>query len=302
MIREGMIVARKSYQCDILFQVHKIDEQLQIAELIGEEVRLFADAPLFDLVIMSELEKDKLRNAMKEKVDRSFRLFRQDYALLKQKREYVTSSGYKQTDRYFEMPGKVLHVDGDNRYLEKCLVLYKKLNVPVVGVHMPEVDMPKRVPKLIEQVRPDVLVITGHDAYLKSKGEKKDLQAYRHSKHFVRAVKEARTKSHHLDQLVIFAGACQSHFESLIKAGANFASSPERVNIHALDPVYIVSKICFTSFMDRVHVSDVLRNALSNEGGLGGVETRGLLRTGMPIQSGSGINSLSKEENEDSAK
>lgn len=92
-------------------------------------------------------------------------------------------------------------------------------------------------------------------------------------------------KIRHLDQLVIFAGACQSHFESLIKAGANFASSPKRINIHALDPVYLVSKICFTSFMDRVHVSDVLRNTLSNEGGLGGVETRGLLRTGMPIHS-----------------
>lgn len=285
VIREGMIVARKSYQCDILFQVSKVDQELKIAELIGEEVRLFADAPLADLVVMSESEKNKLRNQLKEKTERSYRLFRQDYELLKQKREYVTSSGYKQTNQYFEMPGKVLHVDGDSRYLEKCLALYKKLNVPVIGVHMPEVDMPQRVPQLLDQVRPDVLVITGHDAYVKSKGEKKDLHAYRHSKYFVRTVKEVRTKIRHLDQLVVFAGACQSHFESLIKAGANFASSPKRVNIHALDPVYLVSKICFTSFMDRVHVSDVLRNTLSNEGGLGGVETRGLLRTGMPIHS-----------------
>ncbi len=284
MIRVGAIVARKSYQLDILFRVQSVDEQLQVAELIGEEVRLFADAPLADLTVMSDTEKDKLRNQLKKKVEQSFRLFRQDYQLLKQKRDYVSTNGYKQEDRYFELPGKVLHVDGDKRYLEKCLELYKKLNVPVIGVHETEVDMPKRVPKLIEQVRPDVLVITGHDAYLKGKGEKTDIQAYRHSKHFVRTVKEVRTKIRHLDHLVIFAGACQSHFESLIKAGANFASSPDRVNIHALDPVYIVSKICFTSFMDRVNVSDVLRNTLSNEGGLGGVETRGLLRTGMPVQ------------------
>ena len=46
-----------------------------------------------------------------------------------------------------------------------------------------------------------------------------------------------------------FAGACQSHFEALIRAGANFASSPSRINIHALDPVYVVGKISFTSFM-----------------------------------------------------
>ncbi len=298
MIREGMIVARKSYKCDILFEVRKIDSAQQVAELAGEEVRLFADAPISDLVVMSDSEKNRLRNELKEKVNRSFRLFRQDYELLKQKREYVASSGYKQKARYFELPGKVLHVDGDQRYLEKCLALYKKLNVPVIGVHMNELDMPNRVPQLIEQVRPDVLVITGHDAYLKNKGEKNDLKAYRHSKHFVRTVKEVRSKIRHLDQLVIFAGACQSHFESLIKAGANFASSPKRVNIHALDPVYIVSKICFTSFMERVHVSDVLRNTLSNEGGLGGVETRGLLRTGMPFQPSEGLNLFDKEDSE----
>ena len=109
-----------------------------------------------------------------------------------------------------------------------------------------------------------------------------DINAYRHSKHFVQTVREARNKVAHLDQL-IFAGACQSHFESLIQAGANFASSPSRVNIHALDPVYIVAKISFTSFTDNIHVWDVLRNTLTGEKGLGGIETRGVLRTGMPI-------------------
>lgn len=281
-ITVGTIVARKSYHCDLLFRVKKVFEEKQTAELIGEDVRLIADAPLKDLVIMSEHEQQKMRTELKEKADKSFRLFRQEYKRLKQKSEYVSTSGYKYDHRYFDLPGKVLHVDGDERYLEKCLNLYNRLDVPVVGVHMNEVDMPQQVPDLLEQTRPDIVVITGHDAYLKAKGKRDDLQAYRHSKHFVRTVKEIRTKIGHLDQLVIFAGACQSHFESLIRAGANFASSPKRVNIHALDPVYIVSKISHTSFMDRVHVPDVLRNTLSHEGGLGGVETRGLLRTGMP--------------------
>lgn len=83
---------------------------------------------------------------------------------------------------------------------------------------------------------------------------------------------------------MIFAGACQSHFESLIRAGANFASSPSRVNIHALDPVYIVAKISFTPFMDRINVWEVLRNTLTREKGLGGIETRGVLRIGMPYK------------------
>ena len=34
--------------------------------------------------------------------------------------------------------------------------------------------------------------------------------------------------------------------------------------------------------MDRINVWDVLRNTLTGEKGLGGIETRGVLRTGMP--------------------
>ena len=83
---------------------------------------------------------------------------------------------------------------------------------------------------------------------------------------------------------MIFAGACQSHFESLIQAGANFASSPSRVNIHALDPVYIVAKISFTPFVERIKCWDVLNNTLTGQKGLGGIETKGVLRIGMPYQ------------------
>src|SRR5699024_2758647 len=116
----------------------------------------------------------------------------------------------------------------------------------------------------------------------KQKGKKSELQSDRYSKYFLETVRNARDNVPNLDQLVIFASACQSHFESLIRAGANFASSPFRINIHALDPVYIAAKIAYTSFMDKVSVWDVLRNTLTGEKGMGGVETRGLLRTGMP--------------------
>ena len=69
----------------------------------------------------------------------------------------------------------------------------------------------------------------------------------------------------------------------LFRSGANFASSPSRINIHALDPVYIVAKISFTPFMETINVWDVFRNTLTGEKGLGGIETRGILRTGMPL-------------------
>lgn len=256
-----------------------------IALLVGEEVRLEADAPVDDLVIIDDNELERRMKESREKEENSYRLFRQDYYSLKQRSEYHATSGYnRDNNNYFQLPGRVLHLDGDALYLKKCMELYKKLNVPVYSVHMDEKEMPEKVAGLLESMRPDILVVTGHDAYIRSKGEKSDLKAYRHSQHFVRTVREARKKIPHLDQLVIFAGACQSHFESLIREGANFASSPARVNIHALDPVYIVGKISFTPFHERVNVWDVLRNTLTGEKGLGGIETRGVLRTGMPYK------------------
>ncbi len=42
---------------------------------------------------------------------------------------------------------------------------------------------------------------------------------------------------------VIFAGACQSYFEAIISAGANFASSPARILIDFLDPIMVAEKL-----------------------------------------------------------
>lgn len=286
MIEVNMIVGRRSYQCDILFRVidMKVTDGRKMAILSGKDYRLVADAPMEDLVVISESERLKKTTEVRSLEEQSFELFRQDIDLIHLAQEYKETLRYRRELDYFQMPGRVLHLDGDPFYLKKCLDLYEKLGVTVYGVHCDEKEMHLRIASLIEEYRPDILVITGHDAYSKTKGKKIDLNAYRHSKYFVETVKEARRKVPNLDQLVIFAGACQSHFESLIFAGANFASSPLRVNIHALDPVYIVAKISFTPFMERINVWDVLRNTLTGEKGLGGIETKGVLRTGMPFE------------------
>lgn len=285
MIKKMDIVGRKSYRCDILFRVIDIKEYegKKIAILYGEDFRLIADAPFDDLIFVDQTERVKKSMEFRTLEEQSLQLFRQDIRLLKERQEYKTSDGYSKPYDYFQIPGRVLHLDGDPAYLRKCLSLYEKIGIPVTGIHCNEKEMSTKISHLLDYYRPDILVITGHDAYTKSKGEKTDINAYRHSKDFVQTVKQARKKFPNLDQLVIFAGACQSHFESLIQAGANFASSPSRVNIHALDPVYIVAKISFTPFMDTINVWDVLRNTLTGEKGLGGIETRGILRTGMPF-------------------
>ena len=277
---KGELVTRKSYKHDLLFRVGSVKND--VANLFGEDIRLQADAPSSDLVRVQARELEKIRKKGKEQEDFSYRLFRQDYQLMKEKREYQSTDGYHHTSRYFQMPAKVLHLDGDQTYLKKCIELYQHVGLQVHGVHLNEKDMPLKIRELVEKIQPNIVIITGHDAFSKNKGMKNDLRAYRHSKYFAETVREARRINPHLDQLVIFAGACQSHFESLIRAGANFASSPLRINIHALDPVYIAAKIAYTPFMEKVSVWDALRNTLTGEKGMGGVETRGLLRTGMP--------------------
>ena len=292
------IVGRRSYNCDILFRVidiRKINDQ-KFAILYGEDFRIVADAPYNDLIVINQTERLKLTKEYRTLEEQSLRLFTQDVDLLKQRQEYDATGGYVKPSNYFQIPGRVLHLDGDPSYLKKCMTLYEKIGVPVLGIHCNEKEMPEKIGELMDYYRPDILVITGHDAYSKAKGKMSDINAYRHSKHFVQTVREARRKVPHLDQLVIFAGACQSHFESLIHAGANFASSPSRINIHALDPVYIVAKISFTPFMERINVWDVLRNTLTGEKGLGGIETKGVLRTGMPYRP---IQDEDEEENQD---
>lgn len=277
----GELVTRKSYQHDLLFRIESINQG--IATLHGVEMRLVADAPITDLVRVDKKDLDQRKRSSKEKEEFSFRLFRQDYQIMKEKRGYESTDGYQHDMSVFRLPIKVLHLDGDQNYLKKCIELYQRIGLQVHGVHLDERLMPERVGELIEKIQPNIVVITGHDSYSSKKGNIKDLRAYRNSSYFSETVREARRVNPNLDDLVIFAGACQSHFESLIRAGANFASSPARINIHALDPVYIAAKIAYTSFMEKVSVWDALKNTLTGEKGMGGIETRGLHRVGMPF-------------------
>lgn len=195
VLHVGELVERYSHNRDILFRI--IEIKGEIAILFGEEIRLVADAPLEDLISIDQREHKKRAKREKETMERTYRLFQQDYVLMKQRHEHTSTGGYTSEVNYFQMPGRVLHIDGDPLYLRKCLDLYNKIGVPVQGIHCKETEMHEKVVDLIDHFRPDILVITGHDAYTKSKGVKGDLAAYRHSRHFVQAVREVRKNIHH---------------------------------------------------------------------------------------------------------
>ena len=159
---------------------------------------------------------------------------------------------------------------------------YKRLGMDVTGLHVREHMQPRRIQKLLVEFCPDILVLTGHDGYLNKSGKFSNLDNYRNSKYFIESVKRARRYEPSFDDLVIFAGACQSFYEEILRAGANFASSPHRVLIHCLEPVFITEKVAFSPIDKLVSIKDVIDSTITGIKGIGGFVTRGKLREGRP--------------------
>ena len=196
---------------------------------------------------------------------------------------YVKTGKIEQKkELFFGRPGKILHVDADEGYLNACLKVYKELNLDAVGVLVNESKQPEKIVDIVKEVKPDIVVLTGHDGFLKSSSDYLDLNNYRNSKYFIDAVKALRNYNSSYDELVIFAGACQSCYESILDAGANFASSPNRVLIHCLDPVFVCERVAYTRIDKVVSMADVLENTITGNKGIGGLQTRGKYREGYP--------------------
>ena len=284
----GDYVCRLSHERDILFKIEGFYQQegKQIAILKGVDLRLWADAAVEDLVKPTMMEISRFRQKY---MKRSTELM----GKIEQRRKTTVDDflsrakiSYKKIENsqleVFEIPGTVLHLDGDKDYLEMCMSTYKQLNIRASGFYVPEKEQPNRVKEYLMEYIPDILVLTGHDGLIKGKKNLANLDSYRNSSYFVRAVRKAREFEAGRDDLIIFAGACQSHYEALIRAGANFASSPRRVLIHAYDPVFIAEKVAFTPFNQMVPIKETIHETVTGIDGVGGIETKGRLRIGYP--------------------
>lgn len=159
---------------------------------------------------------------------------------------------------------------------------YRKNKVLAIGKRVSESDIASKIHFMLLEYQPDIVIITGHDAYYKKKGDIHDIRNYKNTENFIKAVKEARKfeKSH--EKLVIIAGACQSNYEELIKAGANFASSPKRVNIHALDPAIIAVTIATSERNKQIDLVNLLDKTKYGKDGMGGLMCNGLMYVGYP--------------------
>lgn len=174
---------------------------------------------------------------------------------------------------------KLISADGDKRYSQKSHQYYKKLGLNAMVINIPEYKQPKVVYNLLKTYNPDILVITGHDGMIKKEMGFYDVYNYRNSKYFIDTVKEARRydEENHKN-LVIFAGACQSYFEGLISAGANFASSPARILIDFLDPLVVAEKVAFTEKYKYITIDDIYFELRDGKKGVGGIGANGTMR------------------------
>lgn len=282
MCQKGDVVARKSYGEDVFFRVTELSQDgfgTEIAILKGMNVRLVADAPLADLKPIGPRELyEYTKDFTRLTHDRVHSMLNTRW----QGRSTTRTNGTSEADGFFEVPGRVLHLDGDEEYLEECIKTYKQLGINAKGLCYPEYEQPKVILQVLKENPTDILVLTGHDGLVKGCKDFSCLNSYRSSRYFVESVAKARSFDPNRDSLVIFAGACQSHYEAILQAGANFASSPKRVFIHAFDPVFIVERIAFTPIYESVCLKDTIDNTVTGNGGLGGIETRGQLRLGYP--------------------
>ena len=250
----GDFVTRQSYNNDIVFKIINIVDG--IAYLKGNYIRLYADSPVSDLNMHKEKETDTFAEKLEE--------------------ENLDRNGF------FYLPARILHIDSDESYLNKCLNYYKKNKLQAVGKIVEEQDIPIKIIKYLKEYNPDIVIITGHDAYYSKKNDKNNMNNYRNSKYFCEAVTKARNYEKNHDKLVIIAGACQSNYEELIKCGADFASSPKRVNIHALDPAIIATTIALTDKSKKIDLINLLNKTKYGSNGMGGLMGNGLMYVGYP--------------------
>ena len=253
MFKVGDLVTRNSYNNDIVFEITYINEN--ICFLRGVFIRLCADSEISDL---------------------------KKYSVSKIDDEFSPSlDNYRTLDRneFFYLPGRILHLDGDRIFLDKCMKFYKNNHIQAYGFYMNEDDFVDNVYSYLEKYNPNILVLTGHDALYR---KKRNNSNYKNTSSFVLAVKEARKYEQSHDKLLIVAGACQSNYEDLIKAGANFASSPKRINIHALDPAIVAGCLSFSDKNKPIDLISILKKTKYGSDGIGGIITNGTMYIGYP--------------------
>jgi len=263
-LKVGDIVIRKSYGGDIHFKIADIANRVNSKKtflLKGVLVRIIADSDEYDLELKSndEVQRVMQRSLSTEGIHHMSRGF----------------SPLQILQRSRGKSGSILHIDSSAEFLEMCQKFYKDANIKSHGRVIPESEQPGHIKSLLTSTRADILVVTGHDGLKKNATKLNSLDSYRNSRYYIQSVIEARKYEPSFEKLCVFSGACQSYYEGIMEAGANFASSPGRILIHALDPAKVGDRIALTDSRVFVTPEQIARLTQSGSKGIGGLKTRG---------------------------
>ncbi|TYQ14948.1 UNVERIFIED_CONTAM: spore coat assembly protein [Acetivibrio alkalicellulosi] len=261
----GDMVVRKSHGQDICFTITDIKSDSRskpVYVLRGIFYRIEADAYEEDLL------KEDYRN-VQINLRREISKVRQNFF----RSNYLNRLFF--IHRLRRRPGTILHIDSSQRFLNMCTKLYNEAGIKSTGHIASEKNQPGIIRRALFATKPDILVVTGHDGIRKGNGDLNHVESYRSSKYYIQSVREARRYEPDPDKLCIFAGACQSFYEAIMDAGANFASSPARININALDPAILSERVALTDRRYYVTPEEISQITISGSGGIGGVNTRG---------------------------
>ena len=262
----GDVVARKSYNADISFIITGIEtgsDGKPIYILRGLLHRIQADTN-----DENDLVKQTYRSA----------LTHMRRAVMQHASAYRRSGILSRYGLLRSRAGKILHIDSSNEFIDMCMLNYRRAGLQAAAIHATESEQPELIRSSLEKYKPDILVVTGHDGIKKGSVNLDNLGSYRNSRYFIQSVREARKYEPSDDKLCIFAGACQSYYEGIMSAGANFASSPGRILINALDPAIVAEKVALTSIRSVVTPEQIAKITVSGAEGIWGKKTRGHLK------------------------
>lgn len=70
-------------------------------------------------------------------------------------------------------------------------------------------------------------------------------------------------------------GACQSFYEAIMEAGADFASSPGRILIDFIDPLIVAKVVATTDKRVYISAKEIAKMVKEGEKGVSGIGARG---------------------------
>ncbi len=264
-LRIGDIVTRRSYGGDIHFKIADISGKSNGSRsylLKGIIFRILADSDEEDLEWRSteQEQRELLQNLSFNGIHKQ-------------------SRGGLLPIPAFRRPegraGTILHIDSSSEFTNMCKNYYKDARLKVYTHVIPESEQPGRIRSLLASTNADILIVTGHDGLKKNATKMNSLDSYRNSRYYIQSVVEARKYQPDKDKLCVFSGACQSYYEGIMEAGANFASSPGRILIHALDPAKVGDRVALTDSRIYVTADQIARLTQSGSKGIGGIKSKG---------------------------